>query len=1110
MANIVGEPFLPYVVDQINTRQKVLGKQLRTSSDIVWMNGKTSWVQLVSSINISSQDVAVPSINGETVVVNDSGSDFRQKFIGLDGQNYGGNRLARELVLQGGSLIITGSENASLRFGISQTNSILPSNRSAYGLGGTEFGLSPMPGITAFSLKTYNNGTLREVTLEILAHNRKQFEYIDSLYLRLGYTMFVEWGNSSFPQSINNDGVVTYASSTEVTTYSLASKFLNRTPGVDYTGIIQNKIENNRKASKGNYDGFIGQVKNFNWGYDKDDTYKITLILISAGSVIESLKINNQVEGISQTPPTGSPLSDSTRYSALNTYIQLATTPNTKEIEGKIITLPTKDKLTEDQQKSLGLPESPSAVVGSHPPIMSCNIAYGTENSKVCYYLRFGDLLNFINKKLLTYDKDGNPNLISIDIDVDTYVYSNGWSFSSDPTKLIVGFSQQFKTATKEYKLNFFKGEGAPQINQFHDEKSGKKVGRLMNVYLERTYLQNLVESNQDPEDGGVYLDKFLNSIIGDINTCLGGINKIKQRVAFTTEEVNGTKLTLEKIQFYDEVPVYGVLPSNEPNYNLNIYGFNSKEGSFVNTYNLKTEISKRLQTQIAIGAQAGGQAVGFDSTAISKWNVGLVDRIKPNKLDLDQFENAQKTNASNYISFKNLQAQYISYLEKLEGIATNTDFDTTTFSEDLAIASALNPIAFSAAGGIFKTLYDVITNDFGEGVGYVAPNLSLNSTDGENSWNGFQTVQSTFFSKVLAADAIAKDTPSPFIGFLPINFSITLDGLSGVRIFDKLIVNSRALPPNYGNTLEFVITGVDHNFEGNKWTTTLQTTSLPKVTKEVQVNLVDISDLISESLESNLSPTNDTDSYFSLKGVYVPFKPNQTASVVGGVNTVTTPLGKQVTPQEIVAYMNPSPQVRDKFLVFFNSILQSDAFKKGFRFQINDIGRPLYASYGVGISSAHNYFVAIDMTVYDAKTGAQILGGITRDMPDAQRDVLVKKWQESGLVALATKAGLEWGGLYKEGEYRKDVQHFTALKNWASQSPDIQATLKAYLPKVPSLIKQAKGGNARAKSLLVNVNLQEFITLDANGKFIAGGKIKYGGSVSTGNFQTGGASGSY
>jgi hypothetical protein len=1103
MANIVGEPLLPYVVDQINTRQKVLGKSLRTSSDITWMNSKTSWVQLASSVNISSQDIAVPTVNGETLIVNDSGSNFRQKFIGLDGQNYGGNRLARELVLQGGSLIVTGSEGTNLRFGISQTNSILPSNPSAYGLGGTEFGLKPMPGITTFSLKTYNNGTLREATLEILAHNRKQFEYIDSLYLRLGYTMFVEWGNSSFPQSINNDGIATYANSTEVATYSLVREFLTRTPGADYTGIIQNKVENNRTSSKGNYDGFIGQVKNFDWEFGTDGTYKITLILISAGSVIESLKINPQVEGITQTPPTGSSLSDSTRYSALNTFIQLATTPDTKIVGDKTINLPTKDKLTEDQQKSLGLPESPSAVVGSRPPVMSCNIAYGTENSKLCYYLRFGDLLNFINKKLLTYDKDGNPNLISIDINTDTYVYSNGWSFSSDPTKLIVGFSQQFKTATKEYKLNFFKGEGAPQINQFHDEKSGKKVGRLMNVYLERTYLQNLVESNQDPEDGGVYLDKFLNSIIGDINTCLGGINKIKQRVTFVTEEVNGTKVTLEKIQFYDEIPVYGVLPSNEPNYNLNIYGFNSNEGSFVTNYNLKTEISKRLQTQIAIGAQAGGQAVGYDSTAISKWNVGLVDRIKPNKLDIDQFENAQKTNASNYISFKNLQAQYISYLEKLEGIATNTDFDTTTFLEDFQINTARTLPGVTLGIGNILNFFD----DTGEGVGYVAPNLSLNSTDGENSWNGFQTVQSTFFSKVLAADAIAKDTPSPFIGFLPINFSVTLDGLSGVRIFDKLIVNSRALPPNYGNTLEFVITGVDHNFEGNKWTTTLQTTSIPKVTKEVQVNLVDLSDIISESLESNLSPTNNTDSYFSLRNIYVPFTTGQTGPVVGGVNTITK---NKVTPEEIVSYMNPDPQIRDKFLTFFNSILQSDAFKKGFRFQINDIGRPLYASYGVGISSAHNYFVAIDMTVYDAQTGSQILGGINATMADPQRDVLVAKWQESGLVALATQAGLEWGGLYKSGSYRKDVQHFTALKNWASQAPNIRTTLRSVLPKVPSLIEQAKGGNARAKALLVNVNLREFLKLDANGQFIGGGKIGFGGNVTLADFQTGTSTGSF
>ena len=36
-------------------------------------------------------------------------------------------------------------------------------------------------------------------------------------------------------------------------------------------------------------------------------------------------------------------------------------------------------------------------------------------------------------------------------------------------------------------------------------------------------------------------------------------------------------------------------------------------------------------------------------------------------------------------------------------------------------------------------------------------------------------SIQSTFFNKVMAGDALGKGISTPFIGFLPINFTVTL-----------------------------------------------------------------------------------------------------------------------------------------------------------------------------------------------------------------------------------------------------------------------------------------------------------------------------------------------
>ena len=103
-----------------------------------------------------------------------------------------------------------------------------------------------MPGITGFEVKSYNNGTLREATLEIIAHNAKQFEYIDTLYLRLGYSMFVEWGNTSYPKSINDSGDVVYATPTEISALSLVNDFLSYNSKEQGIDSFNYKIRTNR------------------------------------------------------------------------------------------------------------------------------------------------------------------------------------------------------------------------------------------------------------------------------------------------------------------------------------------------------------------------------------------------------------------------------------------------------------------------------------------------------------------------------------------------------------------------------------------------------------------------------------------------------------------------------------------------------------------------------------------------------------------------------------------------------------------------------------------------------------------------------------------------
>ena len=119
-------------------------------------------------------------------------------------------------------------------------------------------------------------------------------DIVDILYMRLGYSVLLEWGNSSYYDNDNR-----YIPDN---TYSLADKFLTGAPDVQYNTILET-INKLRLDSCGNYDAMFGKVVNFSWNFTKEGTYDITLKIISAGDVIESLKANTLLGG-TQTQTT--------------------------------------------------------------------------------------------------------------------------------------------------------------------------------------------------------------------------------------------------------------------------------------------------------------------------------------------------------------------------------------------------------------------------------------------------------------------------------------------------------------------------------------------------------------------------------------------------------------------------------------------------------------------------------------------------------------------------------------------------------------------------------------------------------------------------------------
>jgi len=269
--NIVGEEFETYVFDEIAFRQSIQGKQSRTNTDLNYLSNQSSWIKLASPVFIEEGGKA--RLNN--ILANPSDVD---KYMGME--------LAKNAVLFNGLSSLQGKTYIQ-RAGIVKNSTKLWDTKAAYGLGGSDFGLQPMPGIIGAEVRCLNRGSIKKASVNIRAFNKFQFEIIELLYLRLGYTMILEFGNQKYP----NKGKIS-----EVGNTFIEELYFNK----DSNGLTQlealEKIEELRDKYNGNYDGFFGKVVNFDWSFEEDGSYSIRIDLITLGDVIESLQANPPIK----------------------------------------------------------------------------------------------------------------------------------------------------------------------------------------------------------------------------------------------------------------------------------------------------------------------------------------------------------------------------------------------------------------------------------------------------------------------------------------------------------------------------------------------------------------------------------------------------------------------------------------------------------------------------------------------------------------------------------------------------------------------------------------------------------------------------------------------
>ncbi len=858
MANIIGEPLSEYVYSQINARQKAHGSgtsgNYRTPEQIAYLNSKTAWVKMASGVMVTpkrlldEKDSANHSIN----------SGYAWDILAQNFVLFGGiSEYIKGTGSNDGYLKPRGTYNSNNIYGWNTgTYSVNPYSTKSYSPTG-EFGLAPMPGIESVDIKCQNRGSTKKVSVKLKCYTPEQFKVIDLLYLRIGYTMFIEWGWA--PYLDNNDTLIhDYATLME----SSGQGFFNKEYWKNKSYIDFSKtIEGYREGKNGNYDGLLCKVTNFSWTFSQDGTYDIDIQLISLGDVIESLKTNvtpsykltteinalyklfndeYSEEETKESPP--SPVNNiisayfflqkvityKNGQNGTNKYWEERQIPcrvggTELQLCGVFVQDPNSTELIVEEEyehfysesalqawltanfpgatkidnfdtykstntpgtyyhveeagllikdyfvyvKSIVDPSSLNTSGQKRSDIIYLNYNTREDDEDVIndmgFYIRFGHLLDFIKERVIPRIKGTNKNTPILDIDSgrwSNYMYAFPYQVSLDPRVCIVHTKD--KINTKEYftSLPVWKKEG---VNYAYP----------MNIYLNFNKINEIISSNLD-EKGNLALFDFISSICTEVNKALGGVNNLEPVI----DEVTN------KLKIID-----GSYSSEEKSkYALELYGYNSNNpaqpgktvSNFVRDFSIKTEITNDFATMATIGSTAGGYVKGTENTMFSKWNKGIIDRFKEEIVPADK--NATET----YNGRKDPNASYYE------------EFWTKRYG----------------AFGLTIPLdieYDVLTGD--------QPALDDTIIDKN-------VAIVTEFYKYCQSELQKLDEKyaSTANGFVPISLSLTMDGLSGIKIYNALNVVTRVLPSNYPDALKFIVKGVNHKISKNDWETTIET----------------------------------------------------------------------------------------------------------------------------------------------------------------------------------------------------------------------------------------------------------------------------------------------
>jgi len=409
-------------------------------------------------------------------------------------------------------------------------------------------------------------------------------------------------------------------------------------------------------------------------------------------------------------------------------------------------------------------------------------LGWGSDNQSPQVYITFGVLLAIIQTKIILHDNskgsDTSIPLFRFDMNFndlkndDNYILKLPGQFSSDPRICIIPYENTIPPLPdlelKETGINT-----ELKKSSYWNVNNEPYVGRLAALFVNIDYLTKVLDDLPLDEENNVNILDFLKGVIKGITQALGGINKIN--ITITEDGL---------IRFIEEIPqrLKEIEITEGKQYaRFNVFGVKPGiEGSFITSINLDAEIPSSFAATVAIGSQSNGNQKSGNATAFSNYNKGLKDRIIPEKITGTETPDPNEDEEQ--------KDQLVENFKKIfkVGASLRTPFG--------AIYNAKN---------WFPDNIDTLTN-----LNTTHASLMLGRLTQPDE-NGNQQLQSSFF--------------------LPFNFSIEMEGLSGMVLYEKFKISEEILPPSYEKGgVDIQIKGINHTVNDKGWKTKLETQSVP------------------------------------------------------------------------------------------------------------------------------------------------------------------------------------------------------------------------------------------------------------------------------------------